>query len=373
MYKFKSSKKFRLSEALPALILSAVLASALLLSSCAAGDDISPQRVENEQTEQAQQTERTETTDSADGEHIRESEETGADPEPYPYDAQYEIVLYSLPTILRLETGEYYSANADGSATYTMSSTGNLEDGISKITGGLELLGEVEYYEEYPFDRCPSDAIATNGGRLMIGSTVYYSPDDGSVTVVLPQGYENEDSLIIGYKLFRDDYYSTEEAQTEARSESVRNVESYKELVKTVDIAPPGQEIYLRVPAKRSTEDILIDQQSPIVICNGKVYTPSETPPIIADTPEEANALLEDMISDFTFVGEVHYAVAKLDFEDYTDTDIAANVLPLGAMIFVSEDGSTIVAVPKFPKRTADGYTAFSTYVLDAELGEYQP
>ena len=224
MYKFKSSKKFRLSEALPALILSAVLASALLLSSCAAGDDISPQRVENEQTEQAQQTEQTETTDSAGGEHIRESEETGADPEPYPYDAQYEIVLYSLPTILRLETGEYYSANADGSATYTMSSTGNLEDGISKITGGLELLGEVEYYEEYPFDRCPSDAIATNGGRLMIGSAVYYSPDDGSVTVVLPQGYENEDSLIIGYKLFRDDYYSTEEAQTEARSESVRNL-----------------------------------------------------------------------------------------------------------------------------------------------------
>ena len=373
MYKFKSSKKFRLSEALPALILSAVLASALLLSSCAAGDDISPQQAENGQTEQTQQTERTETTDSADGEHIRESEETGADPEPYPYDAQYEIVLYSLPTILRLETGEYYSANADGSATYTMSSTGNLEDGISKITGGLELLGEVEYYEEYPFDRCPSDAIATNGGRLMIGSTVYYSPDDGSVTVVLPQGYENEDSLIIGYKLFRDDYYSTEEAQTEARSESVRNVESYKELVKTVDIAPPGQEIYLRVPAKRSTEDILIDQQSPIVICNGKVYTPSETPPIIADTPEEANALLEDMISDFTFVGEVHYAVAKLDFEDYTDTDIAANALSEGTLIYMNGDGSEIVAARKFPRRTADGYTAFATYEYSAELSEYQP
>ena len=373
MYKFKSSKKFRLSEALPALILSAVLASALLLSSCAAGDDISPQQVENGQTEQTQQTERTETTDSADGEHIRESEETGADPEPYPYDAQYEIVLYSLPTILRLETGEYYSANADGSATYTMSSTGNLEDGISKITGGLELLGEVEYYEEYPFDRCPSDATATNGGRLMIGSTVYYSPDDGSVTVVLPQGYENEDSLIIGYKLFRDDYYSTEEAQTEARSESVRNVESYKELVKTVDIAPPGQEIYLRVPAKRSTEDILIDQQAPYVIACGGVYIPGDVPPATSDTPDGAVALAEAAVSGMTPVGEVRYSVDPLEFEDYTDADIASNVLPLGAMIFVSEDGSTIVAVPKFPQRTADGYTAFATYEYSAELSEYQP
>lgn len=369
MYKFKSSKKFRLSEALAGL--TAVLLAASALAGCAA------QGSDGEVTTGRDEVSQTESHDDAVNETggfgADEEKNTDPDSEPYPYDAQYEIVLYSLPTILRLETGEYYSANADGSATYTMSSTGNLEDGISKITGGLELLGEVEYYEEYPFDRCPSDAIATNGGRLMIGSTVYYSPDDGSVTVVLPQGYENEDSLIIGYKLFRDDYYSTEEAQTEARSESVRNVESYKELVKTVDIAPPGQEIYLRVPAKRSTEDILIDQQSPIVICNGKVYTPSETPPIIADTPEEANALLEDMISDFTFVGEVHYAVAKLDFEDYTDTDIAANALSEGTLIYMNGDGSEIVAARKFPRRTADGYNAAFVYSYSDELAAYQP
>lgn len=369
MYKFKSSKKFRLSEALAGL--TAVLLAASALAGCAA------QGSDGEVTTGRDEVSQTESHDDAVNEtgdfSADEVKNTAPDFEPYPYDAQYEIVLYSLPTILRLETGEYYSANADGSATYTMSSTGNLEDGISKITGVLELLGEVEYYEEYPFDRCPSDAIATNGGRLMIGSTVYYSPDDGSVTVVLPQGYENEDSLIIGYKLFRDDYYSTEEAQTEARSESVRNVESYKELVKTVDIAPPGQEIYLRVPAKRSTEDILIDQQAPYVIACGGVYIPGDVPPATSDTPDGAVALAEAAVSGMTPVGEVRYSVDPLEFEDYTDADIASNVLPLGAMIFVSEDGSTIVAVPKFPKRTADGYTAFSTYVLDAELGEYQP
>lgn len=174
MYKFRSSKKIRLSEALAGL--TAVLLAASVLGGCAKQDSDSIMTTRQDESEKTLQTEsHDDAVNETGGFGADEVKNTAPDSEPYPYDAQYEIVLYSLPTILRLETGEYYSANADGSATYTMSSTGNLEDGISKITGGLELLGEVEYYEEYPFDRCPSDAIATNGGRLMIGSTVYYS------------------------------------------------------------------------------------------------------------------------------------------------------------------------------------------------------
>lgn len=208
MYKFKSSKKFRLSEALPALILSAVLASALLLSSCAAGDDISPQRVENEQTEQAQQTERTETTDSAGGE--QEISETNGIQE-YDADAWDGVLIDSMPPAIRIG-GEVYYGNKPGAQYHIIESGSEITpyEYVLELTEDRQYLGTSVYTEDW----AGSDDVDF-AATYIDGAAVYYKNFD-SVLLILDEPAELDGDILVGYTYVMD--MSGKTVQDEPRS-----------------------------------------------------------------------------------------------------------------------------------------------------------